>query len=201
MKCGTKVFGLPPGVRGSLSFQTRRRNRMRHHRFDPRDLFALQDRMNRLFEEAADRRAPAREEEGEIERADWIPAADVYEDEREYLLALDLPGINREGLDVSLDDGRLVIRGARAAPSARRAASSAPSACPTPSTAPRSRPTTRTACSSSTCPSAASSTGAGSASTSAEGAARGRAAFAIYGLPFTIRVDEIFPQGEQEARY
>jgi HSP20 family protein len=86
---------------------------MRHHRFDPRDLFALQDRMNRLFEEAADRRPPARDEEGEIERADWLPAADVYEDEREYLLALDLPGIERDGLDVSLDDGRLVIRGER----------------------------------------------------------------------------------------
>ncbi|HEX8721740.1 MAG TPA: Hsp20/alpha crystallin family protein [Pyrinomonadaceae bacterium] len=88
---------------------------MRHHRFDPRDLFSLQDRMNRLFEEAAERRAGAREDEAEIERADWIPAADVYEDEREYLVALDLPGINREGLDVSLDDGRLVIRGERAA--------------------------------------------------------------------------------------
>ena len=90
---------------------------MRHHRFDPRDLFTLQDRMNRLFEEAADRRGGARaeEEEGEIERADWIPAADVYEDEREYLLALDLPGIKRDGLDVALDDGRLVIRGERAA--------------------------------------------------------------------------------------
>jgi HSP20 family protein len=88
---------------------------MRHHRFDPRDLFALQDRMNRLFEETADRRAGAREDEADIERADWIPAADVYEDEREYLLALDLPGIKRDGLDVSLDEGRLVIRGERAA--------------------------------------------------------------------------------------
>jgi HSP20 family protein len=88
---------------------------MRHHRFDPRDLFTLQDRMNRLFEETADRRAGAREDEAEIERADWIPAADVYEDEREYLLALDLPGIKRDGLDVNLDDGRLVIRGERAA--------------------------------------------------------------------------------------
>jgi HSP20 family protein len=86
----------------------------RHHRFDPvRDLFTLQERMNRLFEEAADRRERAGTDEGDIERADWIPAADVYEDEREYLLALDLPGINREALDVSLDDGRLVIRGER----------------------------------------------------------------------------------------
>jgi HSP20 family protein len=88
---------------------------MRHHRFDPRDLFTLQDRMNRLFEEAADRRTRTHEDEGEIERADWIPAADVYEDEREYLLVLDLPGIKRDGLDVNLDDGRLVIRGERTA--------------------------------------------------------------------------------------
>ena len=95
---------------------------MPRHRFDPvRDLFTLQDRMNRLFEEAADRRARPDEGEGEIERADWIPAADVYEDEREYLLALDLPGINREALDVGLDDGRLVIRGERAAADGLRA--------------------------------------------------------------------------------
>lgn len=95
---------------------------MRHHRFDPvRDLFTLQERMNRLFEEAADRRERTGEDEGEMERADWIPAADVYEDEREYLLALDLPGINREALDVSLDDGRLVIRGERAAADGLRA--------------------------------------------------------------------------------
>ncbi|HZI17584.1 MAG TPA: Hsp20/alpha crystallin family protein [Pyrinomonadaceae bacterium] len=89
------------------------------HRFDPvRDLFSLQERMNRLFEEAADRRARGaaaggEDEEAEIERADWIPAADVYEDEREYTLALDLPGINRQALDVSLDENRLTIRGER----------------------------------------------------------------------------------------
>src|SRR5437588_12788051 len=87
---------------------------MRRHRFYPvRDLFTLQDRMNCLFEEAAERRGRAGGDEAEIERADWIPAADIYEDEREYLLALDLPGINRERLDVSLDDGNLVIRGER----------------------------------------------------------------------------------------
>jgi HSP20 family protein len=86
---------------------------MTRHRFYPRDLFTLQDRMNRLFEEAAERRGRAGDEEGEIERADWIPAADIYEDEREYTLALDLPGISRDSLDVSLDEGRLTIRGER----------------------------------------------------------------------------------------
>src|ERR1043165_4946452 len=115
MKCETRVYGSPFGVAFSVpcsSFKTRRRNRMRHHRFDPvRDLFTLQDRMNRLFEEAAERRSRAGEDEGEIERADWVPAADVYEDEREYTLALDLPGIDRDALEVNLDDGRLLVRG------------------------------------------------------------------------------------------
>jgi|SRR5215213_6954711 len=93
---------------------------MRHHRFNPvRDLFTLQDRMNRLFEEAAERRP--RTGGDEIERADWVPAADVYEDEREYTLALDLPGIDRGALEVNLDDGRLVVRGTRAAAEGVRA--------------------------------------------------------------------------------
>ena len=97
---------------------------MTRRRFDPRDLFTLQDRMNRLFEEAAERRTRAGEDEGQIERADWIPAADVYEDEGEYTLVLDLPGINRDALDVSLDEGRLSVRGERApaeGPNVRRA--------------------------------------------------------------------------------
>jgi len=89
---------------------------MRRHRLYPvRDLFALRDRMNRLFEEAAERRGRAGADEGEIERADWVPSADIYEDEREYMLALDLPGIKRDSLDVSLDDATLTIRGERAA--------------------------------------------------------------------------------------
>lgn len=114
MKCEVKVFGSPLGV-PRASFKIPRRKQMRQHRFDPvRDLFTLQDRMNRLFEEAAERRSRAGEDEGEIERADWVPAADVYEDEREYTLALDLPGIDRDALEVNLDDGRLVIRGTRA---------------------------------------------------------------------------------------
>jgi HSP20 family protein len=80
------------------------------------DLIGLQDRMNRLFEEATDRRS-SRETEGpgeqEIERADWYPPADVYETEREFIIALDLPGIERSALEIDLNEDRLSIRGAR----------------------------------------------------------------------------------------
>ncbi|HKS26232.1 MAG TPA: Hsp20/alpha crystallin family protein [Pyrinomonadaceae bacterium] len=83
--------------------------------WDPlRDLVALQDRMNRLFEETAQRRAREEGEDGsEIERADWTPAADVYNRDEEYLIVIDLPGVSREALDISLNNDRLVIRGER----------------------------------------------------------------------------------------
>jgi HSP20 family protein len=85
-------------------------------RWDPiRDLVTLQDRMNRLFQDAAERRSRGGEEENEqeIEHADWYPPADVYQTEQEYLLEVDLPGIDRAGLEISLDNDRLVIRGER----------------------------------------------------------------------------------------
>ena len=44
------------------------------------DLMVLQDRMNRLFEDATQRRTQTDGGAGdEFERADWTPAADIYE--------------------------------------------------------------------------------------------------------------------------
>jgi len=70
--------------------------------------------MNRLFDEAAHKRA-REDDEGQIERADWTPAADVYNREEEYLILVDLPGVERDALDISLSDDRLFIRGQRTA--------------------------------------------------------------------------------------
>jgi HSP20 family protein len=78
------------------------------------DLMVLQDRMNRLFEDATQRRNQAEVTSGDdFERADWTPAADIYETESGYLIAMDLPGINREALQIDVDDNRLVVRGTR----------------------------------------------------------------------------------------
>lgn len=78
------------------------------------DLMLLQDRMNRLFEDATQRRAREEAESGdEIETAEWYPPADVYEDEANYLIAVDLPGIDRSALEISIDDNRLAIKGKR----------------------------------------------------------------------------------------
>ena len=79
------------------------------------DLVSLQDRMNRLFEDASQRRAADTETRDEVEGADWYPAADVYEDDSQYVVAVDLPGIDRETLEITVDDNRLRIRGMRPA--------------------------------------------------------------------------------------
>jgi HSP20 family protein len=78
------------------------------------DLIVLQDRMNRLFEDATQRRAREESEKGaELERADFTPAADIYETESAYSIAMDLPGIDRTTLEIDVDENRLSIKGTR----------------------------------------------------------------------------------------
>lgn len=74
------------------------------------------ERMGRLYDEAAPPRAPhADDHESDLEqRADWTPPSDVIERDGEFLILIDLPGIDRNALDVSIADDRLVVRGERA---------------------------------------------------------------------------------------
>lgn len=74
------------------------------------DLVSLQDRMNRLFEDATQRQGKA-DPSDEVEGTDWCPAADVYENDAAYTVAIDLPGIDRTTLDISVDDDTLAIKG------------------------------------------------------------------------------------------
>ena len=91
------------------------------------DLMVLQDRMNRLFEDATQRRNQAEATGGdEFERADWTPAADIYETETGYLIAMDLPGIDREALEIDVDENRLIVKGTRAISESRQHRSERP---------------------------------------------------------------------------
>ena len=91
------------------------------------DLMVLQDRMNRLFEDATQRRNQTDAAAGdEFERADWTPASDIYETESGYLIAIDLPGIDRQALEIDIDDGRLVVKGIRPVAESRQHRSERP---------------------------------------------------------------------------
>jgi HSP20 family protein len=61
-------------------------------------LTTLQDELNRLFDSSV---------EG------WTPALDVHEDKDSYTIRVELPGMKREEIEVSLQDDALVISGER----------------------------------------------------------------------------------------
>ena len=71
-----------------------------------RDFAVLRREMDRLFDDvfSGDRA------EGPTL---WAPRADVAETDDAYHLALDLPGVDRDSLDVTFDDGTLKVSGER----------------------------------------------------------------------------------------
>ncbi len=81
-------------------------------RFDPfRELFSLQHRMGRLFDEAGIN--PRFVEKEEAATATWSPAVDIYETQQEIVVKAELPDLKQEDIEVSVDNDRLSIRGER----------------------------------------------------------------------------------------
>jgi HSP20 family protein len=78
-------------------------------RWDPfRDVIALQNRMNALFQDAT------RGQDGnEVVAASFVPAVDVYEDEQKVILKLEVPGIKEEDLDIRVENNTLTVKGER----------------------------------------------------------------------------------------
>lgn len=90
------------------------------------DLVVLQDRMNRLFEDATQRQAQTSERGDEFERADWTPTADIYETDSGYSIAIDLPGIKRDAIEIDIDENRLMVKGTRVVDESRARRSERP---------------------------------------------------------------------------
>jgi HSP20 family protein len=76
------------------------------------DLFAIQEKMNRLFEETIHRTEFP--DEG-LDAALWSPAADVYETPEEVILSVELPGVRLDDVHLEALDGKLRVSGVRRA--------------------------------------------------------------------------------------
>jgi HSP20 family protein len=80
-------------------------------KWDPfREVTTLQERINRLFEDAFPR---AREQEEDLSPGGWRPVVDIYERETAVVLKAELPGIKKEDVSVELKDNVLTIKGER----------------------------------------------------------------------------------------
>ena len=77
-------------------------------RWEPfRELSALQNRMNRLFEEQN------RGSEESLTAGAFVPPVDVYEDEHSIQLKLEVPGIDEKDLDIKVENNVLTVSGER----------------------------------------------------------------------------------------
>lgn len=54
-----------------------------------------------------------RDEQSSTALTKWSPRVDVYEEGDELVFELDAPGVDKEDLDVSLDENRLIVSGER----------------------------------------------------------------------------------------
>ncbi|HEX2264782.1 MAG TPA: Hsp20/alpha crystallin family protein [Solirubrobacterales bacterium] len=83
-------------------------------KWDPaRELDAFQSDMNRLFDSFFGRREGAAVNGYGSRR--WIPAMDLVETEDDLVLRADLPGLDRDDVDIEVKDGVLTISGERKA--------------------------------------------------------------------------------------
>src|SRR5216684_6102912 len=79
-------------------------------RYDPfRDLRTLQDEVNRLF---TGNMARAFDDEG-IARGSWSPSVDIYENKDHIVLEAELPGMNREDFELTVENNVITLRGER----------------------------------------------------------------------------------------
>jgi HSP20 family protein len=79
-------------------------------RYDPfRDLRTLQEEVNRLFSANL---TPSFGGEG-IGRGAWNPSVDIYENKDHIVLEAELPGMNREDFELSVENNVITLRGER----------------------------------------------------------------------------------------
>src|SRR5438876_10123131 len=77
--------------------------------WDPfRELSEFQNRLGSFFG-----RAPAQRGEETAMMAQWAPAVDIIEDDKEFLVKADLPEVKKEDLQINVENGMLVIHGER----------------------------------------------------------------------------------------
>jgi HSP20 family protein len=83
-------------------------------RYEPVSLFTqLNGEINRLFQNS-------RMQTAAVPEHDWIPAVDIHEEAERYVLVADIPGVNRQDMEITLKEGVLTVKGERQAQGEKR---------------------------------------------------------------------------------
>ncbi len=80
-------------------------------RWDPlRNVATLQDRINRIFNEAF---ADSKDFEDEVSMSTWRPVVDIFDTDNAIVIKAELPGIKKNDVSVDVKDNVLTIKGER----------------------------------------------------------------------------------------
>lgn len=71
----------------------------------PSELFNIQREMNRLFDTFV------RDDEAPEGLSMWMPAVDISEHDDQYLVRMELPGVRKEDVRITIENNILTIRG------------------------------------------------------------------------------------------
>lgn len=75
-------------------------------RWNPwRDMLAMQERMNRLASDPHGRE--------DLEYGTWLPPVDLREEEQQFVIQMEVPGLKKEDIDIHLENNVLTLRGER----------------------------------------------------------------------------------------
>jgi HSP20 family protein len=89
--------------------KTARRCGMAVTRWDPfRELLTLQERLDKMYREAERSR---REED--FVSSEWTPPVDIFELGETFVLKLDIPEVDKDTVDIKINDNELTIKGER----------------------------------------------------------------------------------------
>lgn len=80
-----------------------------------REMEDMQRRLSSLFDQTPSRRSNLTNDEESITVAEWAPLVDIAEDDKEYLIKVELPEIHKDDVKVTVENGALTISGERKA--------------------------------------------------------------------------------------
>jgi HSP20 family protein len=75
----------------------------------------MQRRMSSLFDWSPFRRSNLTAEDENISVPEWAPLVDIAEDQKEYLIKVELPEVQKDDVKVTVESGTLTISGERKA--------------------------------------------------------------------------------------
>lgn len=85
-------------------------------RWNPlREMEDMQRRISSLFDSSPFRRSNLTNDEESITVAEWAPLVDIAEDDKEYLIKVELPEVQKDDVKVTVESGTLTISGERKA--------------------------------------------------------------------------------------